>query len=186
MSRFFPSSAYVEAMVGVFNLTLTPIQFQDYCAAVEMVQSAGEKPVDLLRLHETLCASEATAGQYRESSVVALRGVKMVARPYPRGTAVRQLVFSFRQAYKRALRGEIPEEVLDIDAFAWQVAATGRCIRPFSVGNTRLFTLIENHIRQAHGLPWRIDFRDKEKFTTFRRLYMIRHAEFYGETTGAP
>ena len=186
MSRFFPPSEYVQAMVSVFELTLTPIQFQDYCAAVEMIQCAGEKPVDINLLHETLCACEATAGLFREGPAVALRDLKLVERPYPRASAIDQLLFSFRQAYKRALRGEIPEEFLDIHTLAWQVAATGRCIHPFSVGNTRLFTLIENHIRQSHGLPWRIDFCEKDKFRNFRRLYMIRHAEFYGEIAGAP
>lgn len=173
-------------MVGVFNLTLTSKQLDDYCAAVMMIQSADKNSVDLVCLHKTLCARESTAGQYRTGTLFSLRGSMMVKRPYPRATAVSQLLFSFRQAYKRALRGEIPEEVVNIEALAWQVAATGRCIHPFSVGNTRLFTLIENHIRQAHGLPWRIDFCEKEKFDAFRRLYIIRHKEFYGEIAGAP
>ncbi len=185
MSRFFPPSEYVNQMQVLLGLPLTPITHADYCDAVMKVQQAGEKPLDPVRLHEVLCAGDAHAGEYRSGSVHKLVGTKMVERPLPRPTSIQKLMYSFKRAYGAALRGDIPSEIVNIEAFAWQVAAAGRCLHPFQCGNRQLFLLLENHIRQAHGLPWRIDVLDKDKFHTFRSSYIFHNREHYGEIPGA-
>ncbi len=175
----FPASEYVAAMCHSLKLDLCTAERRFYCEAVEMVQQARHQVIDVRELHRILFGSGVGAGVFRTSAVVDLRGVSFVTRDFPRYTAIPQLMFSFMRAYRKALMGDVTEEVVNFAALAWQIAANGRCIHPFMTGNTRLFLLIENHIRQVHGLPWTIGLRQKKDFDRFREAYKVYHADFF-------
>jgi len=179
MIKFFPPTEYVSAMQELLKLELSKLAFSDYCEAVAIVQKATETPLDIVALNQTLMATDMHAGEYRQSAVHTLRGSSLIERDLPRYTAVTKLMFSFKRAYKKALSGAVPDGVVNYEYLAWSVAANGRCLHPFRVGNTRLFMLVENHIRQVYGLPWRIDMCTKEKFDEFRNAYKKWHHEHY-------
>lgn len=176
-SPFYPSE-YVAVMSAQLGLSLTDVSRRAYVKAVEYVALAGAHPVKLSELHEVLMVGEPTAGQYRQG-VVFCPSTGAVKK-FPRATAIPQLLFRFNRAYRGALSQKL--QLMDpvaLATHAWLIAAGGRCLHPFVIGNTRLFCLIENHIRITMGLPWTTDFRPREQFYAFRAMYEQQNVIHY-------
>jgi hypothetical protein len=178
-SRMFPAGEYVALMSHLLDIHLTKSEQVAYCNAVTVIQQAGQRPVDIQNLHRVMLGEDRCAGMYRQGSVIDLRGVKVVKRDFPRHSAIPQLMYSFRRLYENALSGNYTSEVVNIAELAWIVGANGRCLHPFVLGNTRLFLLLENHVRQVYGLPWEVSFQQKQKFSAFRVMYRQRFCEYF-------
>ncbi len=174
---FFPSE-YVAVMAAHLNLSLTAESRKSYVNAVEYVALAGKRRINLQELHSVLMEGEPTAGQYRQSVVIC--AVTGRVKEFPQATTIPQLLYSFTTAYRNALSKKAgfqnPEQ---LETQAWLVAAGGRCLHPFVIGNTRLFCLIENHIRIQVGLPWTTCFRPQEQFHQLRAMYKKQNEEHY-------
>jgi hypothetical protein len=173
-------SRYVQHMIGELKLTLTAAQHASYLEAARFVAKAGKAPLDIPKLHELMLRDVGGGGKYREG--VVLDSVTCAVKMFPRATAVPQLMYRVKNAYRKALQ----PDVLGLDTsqredMFWMIAANGRCLHPFEVRNTRLFCLVENHLRQTQGLPWRMGLRPQEQFRTFRERYKKENAEFYNE-----
>jgi hypothetical protein len=175
----FPAGEYVAIMSHQLGLQLSKKERVAYCDAVSIIQQAGHRPVDIQNLHRVMLGDDQCAGMYRQGSVMDLRGIQVVKRDFPRHTAIPQLMYSFRRLYENALSGNYTPEILNVAELSWIVGANGRCLHPFVVGNTRLFLLLENHVRQVNGLPWGVSFQEKQKFLAFRLMYRQRFCEYF-------
>jgi hypothetical protein len=143
----------VEAMtaIPVVGRKLVAVERCGYRAAAAHVQSAGPEVLSIAKIHSLLNPHRKDAGVVHPRSEVT-EGIKR-----------------FYCTYSKALQWRLSDEPERYRATVdWYVAAFGRCIKPFAYGSAAVFYLVENHLLQVHGLPWRIALMSQEFFETFR------------------
>jgi hypothetical protein len=148
--------------------------------AAKYVQRAGQTPLNVQAVHTLLYPSLASAGRYRESMVVKLISGEYVPKVVPRTDMVVPLMTKFDTTYASALSGELPRTIgCKTRTLAWYIAAYGRCVYPFVSGNRLVFLLVENHLRQSLGLPWRTRLVPQRAFRHFAENGFKRMCDSY-------
>lgn len=160
-------------------LKLSPMDEVHYLTAVKMVLDAGKKrkPFDPLKLHQTMFRGHDFAGKYRNGVVFDSRTGAI--KHFPVSRFIPELMYSFRSAYKKALRLNHNMSERQLAFQAWLVGSQIRCLHPFSMGDNKMSYLLTNHIRQVHGLPWTIEMESPHVFKAVRTLYRVWNSEYY-------
>ena len=150
--------------------------------AANLVRYAGVEPLSVESLHGVLMGSDRSDYRQQTAEVIFHAG-RIVDGDFPRASAVPQLMLQaftpmYEIVFKTALAEWFKAEV------AWKIYAIGFCIQPFARESEVLFRLLQNHVRQTHGLRWQTRLfsaqMEYEQVCEFRaNVFKPTYAEFY-------
>ncbi len=140
-----------------------------YHLAAKYVQQAGSEPIDVCTLHRLAFPNVASAGQIRRGSVLEMSALECESKLVLRSLTAANLMARFHSCYKQALSDDLASLArCKPKTLSWYIAAFGRCVRPFMTGSRYVFFLIENHLLQMYGLPWRSKLLPQRAFRWFQ------------------